>query len=634
MGSQKKWFFPIVLAGLFVVLSACGSSDDTDSSISSGDDTPAEAATAEPEPYQQGGCGEDEYEGWTGECCPYDGSNSNCGVSPCHRIGGSPEWEYDENGECVEITTLPEPDPTPELEPEFIRTNVFLDCSSDEDFCGFDIRLGRPPTDEVRLVIREVQQTTNDEEPLDGCEWASEKKGDVIATFNEHWDVGRGFGLAIAPIEGPLAVRTCTFTFGADGDEDYGSLEPFSYTFIITQPSDEDVVLAAEYFWGPSEEAVALQNVLGIEADGWYGSGTREAHLAALESRGLDTSNVPFPPPTGRIAFVAPVCCQEGWLESDIYTMNADGSDVVQLTDNDSRDQYPVWSPDGSRIAFVSNRSGVSELYVMGADGSNVQQLTDVTQHSEGVQGPPSWSPDSSQIVFSAWALLEGDCHPYFLSYASYIAPDQSLSSIFLIDSDGTNERLIRDRVLGCNEDALDEASCVAAGFSWFKISGYGAWCNGDTYSHLSVQPAWHPDGETIAYMNFAPSYTDFGFDSIPRCFVMLMDLQGNDIELLFNPGENCWGYPGWSLTGILGYGPFKNYLYDRMNYYLITQEDTQVMERSSISFSRGLAWSPDGNSVAYGYADSFIVIDFVDGTEEDIFITSVQGSQLSWKPN
>ncbi len=586
MNSLKKYIFPVILTGLFVFLAACGSSEDSDSSISSSFDASTEESTPEP--------------------------------------GPTPEPD-----------PTPELEPLPELEPAFIRTNVFLDCYSEENFCGFDLRLGSPPEDDnqVRIVIREVQQITNDEEPLDGCEWATEKKGDVIATFNNHWDVGIGFGITLNPVEGPLVKRTCTFTFGAAGAENYKSLENFSYTFIITQPTDEDLVLTAEYPWGPSEEAVTLQNVLGIEADGWYGSGTREAHLAALEAKGLDSSNVPLPPPTGRIAFVAPVPGQEGWPETDIYTMNADGSDIVQLTDNNSKDQYPVWSPDGSQIAFVSNRTGVSELFVMDADGNNVQQLTDVTQHSEGVQGPPSWSPDGSQIVFSAWAWLEGDCHTYFLSGASYTAQPDSLSSIFLIGSDGTNERLIRDRVLGCNEDALDEASCVAAGFSWFVVHEYDSWCNGDTFSHLSVQPAWHPDGESIAYLNFAPSYHDFGFDSIPRCFVMLMDLQGNDLELLLNPATNCWGYPGWSSTGILGYGPFVNYSYDRMDYYLIIEGDTQVIERSSNSVSRGLAWSPNGNSVAYGNADSIIVIDFIDGTEEDIFITGVQGFQPNWSP-
>jgi len=75
------------------------------------DTTPTPEPTPTPESDQTNDCGEDEYEGWTGECCPTDSSNSNCGVSPCHSIGGSPDWEYDENGECVEKEPLPDPEP-------------------------------------------------------------------------------------------------------------------------------------------------------------------------------------------------------------------------------------------------------------------------------------------------------------------------------------------------------------------------------------------------------------------------------------------------------------------------------------------------------------------------------------------
>tara|TARA_B100000073_G_scaffold33325_1_gene25310 strand:+ start:21860 stop:22504 length:645 start_codon:yes stop_codon:yes gene_type:complete len=74
---------------------------------------------------------------------------------------------------------------------------------------------------------------------------------------------------------------------------------PASTTTTTTQPPiDEEAVLLASYPWGPSEEAVILQTVLGIDSDGWYGPGTRSAHLAELAARGLSVDNVPPVPTT------------------------------------------------------------------------------------------------------------------------------------------------------------------------------------------------------------------------------------------------------------------------------------------------------------------------------------------------
>ena len=61
---------------------------------------------------------------------------------------------------------------------------------------------------------------------------------------------------------------------------------------------NEDAILTATYNWGPSDPAMILQEMLGIAADGWYGNGTRSAHVAELEARGLDTAGVPSPPTT------------------------------------------------------------------------------------------------------------------------------------------------------------------------------------------------------------------------------------------------------------------------------------------------------------------------------------------------
>ena len=85
----------------------------------------------------------------------------------------------------------------------------------------------------------------------------------------------------------------------------------------------------------------------------------------------------------------------------DIYVMNSDGSDVVQLS-NGSRDSAPVWSPNGLQIAFVSARNGISfHLFVMNGDGSGE---IDVSQASAN---DPTWSPDSARLGY--WSGEPGE---------------------------------------------------------------------------------------------------------------------------------------------------------------------------------------------------------------------------------
>lgn len=117
------------------------------------------------------------------------------------------------------------------------------------------------------------------------------------------------------------------------------------------------------------------------------------------ELNDLDPS---WSPDGTKLAFsVSPAAVPEGQgcCIGEISVMNANGTGRVQLTTDNFADLEPAWSPDGSRIAFVSNRDGNIELYVINADGSGSLTRLTTTAHSER---DPSWSPDGTKLAFDA----------------------------------------------------------------------------------------------------------------------------------------------------------------------------------------------------------------------------------------
>jgi TolB protein len=116
---------------------------------------------------------------------------------------------------------------------------------------------------------------------------------------------------------------------------------------------------------------------------------------------GTQTASATFPGADGRIAFNAFV---EETESVEIYTARPDGGDVQQLTSEPQTvsSELPDWSPDGQRIAFQSDRVDVDgrddyQVYVMNADGSDVTQLT----RGPGFHGTPAWSPDAASLAIA-----------------------------------------------------------------------------------------------------------------------------------------------------------------------------------------------------------------------------------------
>jgi TolB protein len=89
------------------------------------------------------------------------------------------------------------------------------------------------------------------------------------------------------------------------------------------------------------------------------------------------------------------------FTSSEIYIMNADGSNQINLTNNSAGDINPDWSPDGTQIAFVRFIEGEDTIFLMSANGENQRRLLNITCSH------PRWSPDGKLVAYQSHNFVD-----------------------------------------------------------------------------------------------------------------------------------------------------------------------------------------------------------------------------------
>jgi serine/threonine protein kinase len=248
------------------------------------------------------------------------------------------------------------------------------------------------------------------------------------------------------------------------------------------------------------------------------------------------TAVPPTSPPssfTGRLAFSS----NRDGGNPEIYVVNLSGGSPKRLTNNNANDWLPDWSPDGTRIAFTSNRAGGYDTWVMNANGSGQAAIVS----TDAWDDYPRWAPDGQRLALATTAVTQG-------------VPN---SEIFVRRADGS----LVQRTSSTAEDqwpdwSPDSRIIYTEGFkgtSGWDIhvmnangSNNAVWLGGPT---CDVQPTWSPDGQRVAFLRVASDTNGNGqIDELDDGDVWVAQANGSGLRQLTS---GIWATtPAWSPDG------------------------------------------------------------------------------------
>jgi Tol biopolymer transport system component len=166
-----------------------------------------------------------------------------------------------------------------------------------------------------------------------------------------------------------------------------------------------------------------------------------------------------------------------GMATADVFAINTDGTGMVRLTTDPGVDRYAAYSPDGTKIAFNSNRSGIEQVWLMNADGTDQHQLTfDLASKGQ----LPDWSPDGTRIAYESFATGGGD--------------------IYVMDADGSHPaRLTTDAAedfapaWSPDETKIAFASRRGGGITVYVMNADGSGQHAISPGGIQFAPSWQP---------------------------------------------------------------------------------------------------------------------------------------------